>query len=535
MLFRKGLVGVLRGGEMCCWRATQEYNWCIFTPYSYVKLVHFYTIFNTRDCANQNAYTKITLSNLNLKHPKKQATSCANFLKEKFNLMLFLKQKETQKEISINFVVNDESFETIKSNDIHCLKTIDYSNNDCEFSIYAFHNNEKKGIQVYYCANNLQVTPIIISENFHTQYIFAVTSDFFDERANNERTGFNFQPFDEEFTQKDLLSGTPNNNFEKEIKQLCLSVVHENEPNITEDNKAKLEKLKRKYGYINFDEIDIDSLDFDEKDIVNAYRKKRDTEEDKLAMLLDKPDISAEELVNKVADQNKHELAKYIFHRDLIAKKGLSLTDSKENEDVLHNLFFPKKISINTDNELEHNKTHLYQNCIWLLDDKFMTYAYIASDVTMSRIFDEMRANNFSDKGKKRPDLFILYNAPESSELRKDVVLIEFKKGNINYKEQIIAIEQVAEYKRAAAIVLNNISNFYCYVICDFDENNEDIKTTMEDKKFTRVFSNNGCMYYGYLSGSKVHLTFVSSNSIFADAVARNKTFLDILTDQHIL
>lgn len=500
------------------------------------KHIEFHFTFDTEehdikisDSIEIPPYTKIILSDLNLKHPKTQAASCVNFVKEKFNLMFFLKQQEAKKQISIKFLVNSQLIDEIKSNDIHCLKKINYTNNECEFTVYAFQNKEKQGIRIYYCANNIQVKPIVISENFHTQYMFAITSNFFDISANPERTQFDFQSNDEP-TPTDIFSATPNNNFEKELKQICMNIIHENEPNLKKENQDKLNKLKEKYGYINFDDVDANDLNFNEKDIIEAYRKKINQKEDRLVMLLDKPDISADELVDEVTEQNKHELAKYIFHRDLVAKKGLSLTNSKENEDVLHNLFFPQRASVNTDKELEHNKKHLYQNCIWLLDDKFMTYAYIASDVTMSRIFDEMETNNSSDKGKKRPDLFILYNAPESSELHKDVVLIEFKKGNIDYKEQIIAIEQVAEYKRAAAKVLNNISNFYCYVICDFDEKNEDIKTTMEDKKFTRVFSNNGCMYYGYLGGSKVHLTFVSSNSIFADAVARNKTFLHILT-----
>lgn len=45
----------------------------------------------------EETYTKITFSNLNLKHPKTQVQSCVNFLKEKINLKLFLKPKETNK------------------------------------------------------------------------------------------------------------------------------------------------------------------------------------------------------------------------------------------------------------------------------------------------------------------------------------------------------------------------------------------------------------------------------------------------------
>lgn len=484
------------------------------------------------DCNTQNAYTKIYLSNLNLKHRKTQVASCINFVKEKFNLMLFLKQQETQKHISINFEVNNQLYDEIKSNDIYCLKKIDHINNGCKFIVYAFQNKEKQGISIYYCANNIQVKPIVISDDFHTQYTFAITSDFFDEHTNPERTQFNFQSNDI-FTQADMLSDIPNKNFEKELEQLCLNIVHENEPNLEKENRARLKKLKEKYGYINFDDIDVNSVNFNEKTIIDTYRNKINQKEDRLAMLLEKSDISADELVNEVVEQNKHELAKYIFHRDLVAKKGLSLTNSNEKEDVLHNLFFPKKTSVTVDGKTEDNKNHLYQNCVWLLDDKFMSYAYTASDITIKKINAEI-GNDSNCTSEKRPDLFILYNSPEDSELLKDVVLIEFKKGNIDYKEKNSAIDQVDEYKETLKKIVSNINNFYCYIICDFKADDVDIERVMTNRAFTKVFSNNGCMYYGYLPGSKTHVTFVSSNSIFADAVARNKTFLNILINKSL-
>lgn len=476
----------------------------------------------------QHSYTKIYLSDLNLKHPKTQVVSCVNFVKEKFNLMLFLKQQETQKKISIKFLVNGRLFDEVRSNDICCFKTINHINNNCEFLIYAFKNKEKQGVRIYYCANNIQVKPVVITETFHTEYVFAITSTFFDEKANAERTQIDFQSNDK-LAQVDMLLATPNNNFEKELKDICLDVIHNCEPNIKEDNQKRLGKLEEKYGYINFNDIDVNSLEFNEKNIIDSYRNRINQKEDRLAMLLDKPDISADELVCEVIEQNKHELAKYIFHRDLVAKKGLSLTNSNENEDVLHNLFFPQKTSVVVDDKTENNKNHLYQSCVWLLDDKFMSYTYTASDITIKKINTEIGSNDFDCTSEKRPDLFILYNSPEESELLKDVVLIEFKKGNIDYKEKTSAIDQVDEYKEKLKKIVSNINNFYCYIICDFKADDVDIERVMTNRAFTKVFSNNGCMYYGYLPGSKTHVTFVSSNSIFADAVARNKTFLNIL------
>ena len=157
-----------------------------------------------------------------------------------------------------------------------------------------------------------------------------------------------------------------------------------------------------------------------------------------------------------------------------------------------------------------------------------MSYAYVASDLTIKTIKSDIGSEDCECISQKRPDLFVLYNNPEDSDLRKDVVLIEFKKGNIDYKEKLSAIDQVDEYKEKLKEIVK-INNFYCYIICDFKADDRDVERVMTNRAFTKVFSNNECMYYGYLQGSNTHVTFISSNSIFADAKARNETFLNIL------
>ncbi|UNM95958.1 ATP-binding protein [Ignatzschineria rhizosphaerae] len=482
----------------------------------------------TSDCRNKDTYTQIVLSDLNLRRYGTQPASCVSFLKEKFNLMLFLKQQDTGKNISINVFVNNSKFESINSEDINYLESRQYESGSCNFLIYVFRNKSKNGIAISYCANNLQVDSDVVSKDFKTQYIFAITSEFLDENANAERTRFDFRDFDDS-EQEDAILLAPNKGFKDELKKLCLEIVHQHEPDLGKENKTKLSKLKERYGYINFDDIDPSSLFFDEKRIIEDYRKKVNDSEDRLVALLDRADISIDQLASEVTEQNKHELAKYIFHRDIVAKKGLGLTGSKENEDILHSLFFPQKATAKSKEGKQKNEMGLYENSIWLLDDKFMSFVYTASDVAMKRIYDEVGDKNAPKAPRDRPDLFILYNNPEKSDSFKDVVLIEFKKGDINYLEKASGIDQAVRYKMALMDMVDNIRNFYCYIICDFDANDENLELVMRDRTFTKVFSNDGCMYYGYLPGSKTHITFISSKSIFTDAVARNETFLNIL------
>ena len=470
-------------------------------------------------------YTQITFCKLNLKHPKTQAQACLNFLKKTFNLVLFLKQKETNKPVNIRLLVNNELLGKINSSKIHCIQQSELESNNCKFNIYTFWEDQKSEIDILYCANNLAVKTMTYPSSLDKKYLFAVTSDYFDRKANPERTKFDFDS-NEELAQSDILNSTPDKNFDNLIKRTCFDIVQAIEPELVQKNTAQLEKLKKQYGYINFDEIDINVVTFNETEIIKSYREKRDREEDNLIKLVENGTASLDEIAEKVSEQNKHELAKYIFHRNLIVQKGLKLQGSDENEKILHELFFPQKIS--TESYDVANPEHLYFNNIWLLDDKFMSYAYVASDLTIKTIKSDIGSEDCECISQKRPDLFVLYNNPEDSDLRKDVVLIEFKKGNIDYKEKLSAIDQVDEYKEKLKEIVK-INNFYCYIICDFKADDRDIERVMTNRAFTKVFSNNGCIYYGYLPGSNTHVTFISSNSIFADAKARNETFLNIL------
>lgn len=478
-----------------------------------------------QEAIEPDPYTTITFCELNLKHPKTQAQACLTFLKKTFNLFLFLKQKETSKPINIRLLVNGELLGKINSSDIHCIQQSELESNNCKFNIYTFWEDNKSEIDILYCANNITVKTITYQINLDKKYLFAVTSDYFDRKANSERTKFEFDS-NEELAQQDILNSTPDKNFDDLIKRTCFNIVQANEPELVQKNIAQLEKLKEQFGYINFDEIDINVVSFNETEIIKSYRERRDREEDNLIRLLNNDTASLDEIAEKVSEQNKHELAKYIFHRNLIVQKGLKLQGSDENEKILHELFFPQKIS--TESYDVANPEHLYFNNIWLLDDKFMSYAYVASDLTIKTIKSDIGSEDCECISQKRPDLFVLYNNPEDSDLRKDVVLIEFKKGNIDYKEKLSAIDQVDEYKEKLKEIVK-INNFYCYIICDFKADDRDVERVMTNRAFTKVFSNNGCIYYGYLQGSNTHVTFISSNSIFADAKARNETFLNIL------
>lgn len=123
--------------------------------------------------------------------------------------MLFLKQKETDKPITIKVFVNSSILCEIKSADIQCIQQSEIESNNCKFYIYAFLESQKTGIEIFYCANNLAVKAFSFPSSLKEQYLFAVTSNYFDLKANPERTKFNFD-LDDELEQQDILNPKPN-------------------------------------------------------------------------------------------------------------------------------------------------------------------------------------------------------------------------------------------------------------------------------------------------------------------------------------
>lgn len=73
-----------------------------------------------------------------------------------------------------------------------------------------------------------------------------------------------------------------------------------------------------------------------------------------------------------------------------------------------------------------------YNSNIWLIDDKYMSYVYMASDKTIKQICKAIGDNQKKDKNDiykstNRPDLVIFSSSKENDEENKSLVGIEFK------------------------------------------------------------------------------------------------------------
>ncbi|MBT0570570.1 hypothetical protein KIK84_09530 [Curvibacter sp. CHRR-16] len=143
-----------------------------------------------------------------------------------------------------------------------------------------------------------------------------------------------------------------------------------------------------------------------------------------------------------------------------------------DNERIIHNIFFPRgKDSTDTS---EHD--------IWLLNEEYQYFEYIASDKPLKSIkwsasenvfepdidesLEELFARNNKDHEEKRPDIALFTKEGAA-------IIIEFKAPDVGLQEHI---PDLAQYARLLAAKSNGrIKKFYGYLIgCTIDETRMD-------------------------------------------------------------
>ena len=77
------------------------------------------------------------------------------------------------------------------------------------------------------------------------------------------------------------------------------------------------------------------------------------------------------------------ELLYIVYRRYIIEALAKMSKDNEKTEKLLHNIFAEMKTESKT-------PLSVYDSNIWLLDDKYMTYTYLASDKTMKQIFSQI-------------------------------------------------------------------------------------------------------------------------------------------------
>ena len=167
----------------------------------------------------------------------------------------------------------------------------------------------------------------------------------------------------------------------------------------------------------------------------------------------------------------------------------------------------------------EERQVPLDKNNLWLLDDKFMSYNYIASEKAISTFLN--CAGLEKNSSNEEMDIVLYSNSQE----KQKAVIVELKKLTANYKENGTGINQLFNY--SAQLYDAGIKELYLYLIAEIDDKFR--RQLVSKEGFKKIFSHEGEVYQRSYDDNNAYIQIISPNVIIADAAARNKTFLKII------
>ena len=435
-------------------------------------------------------------------------------------------------------LINNDNLQKLSKKTFPIIGT---DKNSYDFNLYyAFIENSDKKRETYYCANYRTVDKFDADINLdklptNDSVVMLLCSDYLDERVNDERTAFVISDTNKGEMHIDPISISAINTA---LKTQVQTIITEKYPDITNENDsevdAAIEEAPYLAKYIKADASIVKSKKALLKSAKAAYEKEKNAIKDKFSNLLLTKKVDTDvflDTMEEVSDMATRELGAYVIYRQQIINGLKKLSDSNEKiEELLHNLFFEKGEA----DLAGLSVSNRYDNNIWLLDDKFMSYSSMFSDTKIKTILTELKTEYTSKFGaNKEPDITAFYSKQNGF---KDLVLIEFKAIGATTDNKMAALAEINRNLRFVLQRMDDVNCVYGYIITKITEELQEYLES--DASIHRLFScSDFPMYYypnGVLRDAKgitrfSHIYILDADSIYHDANARNKTFLDIL------
>lgn len=445
--------------------------------------------------------------------------------------LFFYKQKGV--EINIDFIdeFNNLSVQ-IAAHDIPNFKKKTFEVKNVDGGIYKFLlnyivENKEGSLYSYYCANNrtvcdFETKDLKISMPYGYSGFILLESEYFNQKVNNERNDFDIFP-----VKTDIFSTLSWEMINNELKKQISLLVNEGVPETRQINKEKIQEIQNERPYLvqYIGDEDIEMAGFlDKKAIIEKAKKSFDTAKEKVLVNAGKQDYSDQELEEAI-QLAQNELVSYINDRVLVIERLKSLVDKSERvESIIHNLFMDK---YSKDDYFSVGKNNL-----WLLDDRFTTYSYAASDKRIVDVLTDIEESiEEIDLLKDKPDLSLFFSHNPNSPDRLKSVLIELKPFDFASKsdrKKFNGVQQLIDYVNTFK-TREKIKEVYGYLITDIDEK---LSKRLIGDGYIPLFSLEAPIYHRYYDKMGISIYVVSAKTLIYDAEARNKVFLDIIRKQ---
>lgn len=469
---------------------------------------------------------------------------------EEHLMVNFFLWKKNKKTFTIKLKIEDsiEEAETVNT-DIE-LKEKEFDFCDEKFKLYYnFINNKKNRHLSFYCGNGRTVKSfpdnmrITTNGEDKASSIFLLSSKYFDDRVNDIRNEFTF---DLKENNKSLYNPIIIPELNAKLKNIMDEILINRYPQLEKRKDEVINTCIEENPYLaKYIKKHKNDFLLPQKNSIldkamSEFKEEKENIKNKfIKMLLDKKIDTKKfkENINKISDICNRELAQYFFYRQNIIDALNKLNvQNEQKEKLLHDLFMAMGSFDSNDNE------NIYNTNIWLLDDKYMSYTHIFSDKkikTVKKIIKEKNIADGKDSGRE-PDITIFYNTINNSfneNSYKDVVVVELKAIGANTNDKLVSIEEINTNLGVIAEEIDNIKSLYGYIITYLDD-----KTIRYIKRQpgVKVLFANGNKPIFYLYNENItdkaekrsipcHVYILSTDTLYEDANARNKVFLDII------
>lgn len=447
--------------------------------------------------------------------------------------LYFYKQQGRNIEITFFDEYNSKSVK-ISSSDIPDFKVMPFNvlnnqgYNEC-FQLNYSIEKQPGNLNAFYCANNRSVCEFedknlkITLPNGYSGF-FLLESHYLGNRVNHERNDFDIFPI-----KTDMYSTISWEMINIELKKAISEIIKIDVPNTIKLNRTRIGEIEEERPYlVNYiDESDIDIAGvLDKKYIIEKAKKKFDESKERVLNSAGKSEFTDEELSQAIL-LAQNELVSYINDRVIVIDKLKKLIDKGEQvEAIIHNMIMAKS---SIDEKSHDDFLTLNKNNLWLLDDRFTTYSFAASD---KRIKDILKELDIPDDDTKivndKPDFSIFFSHNPHNQDRLKSVIVELKPfdyKNKSHRKKHQGILQLREYLKAFKNK-EKIQEIYGYLITDID--NDFAETLLEDD-FVAIYSSQHPIYHKYYDKLDISIFVIGVKTIIYDAEARNKVFLDII------
>lgn len=315
---------------------------------------------------------------------------------------------------------------------------------------------------------------------------------------------------------------------QKTFRDEILTLLAERAPKVIEETQHEAEQINDQFphlrGYFEENTIGISS----KADVIKDAQTRfiRDQREILCKSTESLTDADFERSMNLAG----RALTEYVLFRQKTIDR-LKGIDKKDLEATIHNIIVPQR-TVLRDGDFSQD---VYKNNSWILDDKFMTYTTVLSEMEMTDLIKELTKDENVERNEDRPDIAVIFsNDPNTSE-KFDVVIIELKRKGLKSEDNIRVEAQLEKRARDLfAIYANKIQSLWLYGVVELDNDYKALLSTAGYQPMYskgNIFVHTGDITVDWESRTKIPAVryILDFDALVNDADARNKTFLNLI------